>query len=245
MRIDVPKSGTVEKRDSKILSCRSQDKIAESFVYNPTMSKARAKKIKVILFDVDGVLTDGTIWLLPAPAGAKAAPETLKQPLSVSSDTTVEAKGFHAHDGTAISLARLGGIKVGFVTKRNSETVAIRARDLKIDYLYQGMANKVEALEKIVALEGISGNEVAFVGDDVVDLPIMRRCGLAIAVPNARAEVKKESHFITKCRGGEGACRDAIEYVLKAQGKLEATINEYIETRPAVQREMKLKSPKK
>ena len=205
------------------------------------MSKARAKKIKVILFDVDGVLTDGTIWLLPAPGGAKPAQDALKQPLSVSGSTTVEAKGFHAHDGTAISLARLGGIKVGFVTKRNSETVALRARDLKIEHLYQGMADKVEALKKIIAIEGITEDEVAFVGDDVVDLPIMRRCGLAIGVPNARAEVKKESHVITAHPGGEGACRDAIEYVLKAQGKLEAVINAYIDSRPAVQKKMKAK----
>src|SRR3954469_1987186 len=102
------------------------------------MSKARAKKIKVILFDVDGVLTDGTIWLLPAPGGTKPASMEAGQPLSVSGNTTVEAKGFHAHDGTAISLAHISGIKVGFVTKRNSETVALRARDLKIDHLYQG-----------------------------------------------------------------------------------------------------------
>lgn len=203
-----------------------------------TMSKARAKKIKVILFDVDGVLTDGTIWLLPAPGGMKAANTEAGQPLSVSGNTTVEAKGFHAHDGTAISLAHIGGIKVGFVTKRNSETVALRARDLKIDHLYQGMADKVEALEKIVAIEKITAREVAFVGDDVVDLPIMRRCGLAIAVPNARKEVKAEAHVITEHKGGEGAGRDAIEYVLKAQGKLKETIDSYIATRPAVQKTM-------
>src|SRR5437763_3274165 len=107
-------------------------RVADGAVYNPTMSKAPAKKIKVILFDVDGVLTDGTIWLLPAPGGVKQS--VAGQPLSVSASTTVEAKGFHAHDGTAISLARLGGIKVGFVTKRNSETVALRAHDLKIDH---------------------------------------------------------------------------------------------------------------
>jgi len=204
----------------------------------PTMSKARAKKIKVILFDVDGVLTDGTIWLLPAPGGAKPTSSAGGQPLSVSGSSTVEAKGFHAHDGTAISLARLGGIKVGFVTKRNSETVALRAHDLKIDHLYQGMADKVEALERIIAIEGINAREVAFVGDDVVDLPIMRRCGLAIAVPNARKEVIDEAHVITEHRGGEGAGRDAIEYVLKAQGKLKATIDSYIATRPAVQKTM-------
>lgn len=209
------------------------------------MSKDRAKNIKVILFDVDGVLTDGTIWLFPAPAGAKQSQKALMDAAadaggySVSGESTVEAKGFHAHDGTAISLARLGGLKVGFVTKRISETVALRARDLKIDHIHQGMADKVEALEKVIAIEGIGPEEVAFVGDDVIDLPIMRRCGLAIAVPNAREEVKKEAHFITEHKGGEGAGRDAVEYVLKAQGKLEEAINAYIESRPAAQKSFK------
>src|SRR5207248_7256795 len=113
---------------------------------------------------------------------------------------------------------------------------------LKIDHLYQGMADKVEALEKIIAIEGINAREVAFVGDDVVDLPIMRRCGLAIAVPNARKEVIDEAHVITEHRGGEGAGRDAIEYVLKAQGRLKKTINDYIATRPMVQKTMVRKS---
>src|SRR5215470_16610244 len=109
------------------------------------MSKARAKKIKLILFDVDGVLTDGKIWIFPAPAGAQqitqahAAQHEDEGGFGLLSHSMIEAKGFNAHDGTAFSLLRLGGIKTGLITKRISDTVALRARDLKIDYVYQGI----------------------------------------------------------------------------------------------------------
>src|ERR1700749_2240567 len=160
------------------------------------MSTDRAKKIKVILFDVDGVLTDGSIWLFPAPALAPRSTDSHVQRhadspgFGIISQNMVEAKGFNAHDGTAISLARMGGIKTGMVTKRISETVALRARDLKIDFLFQGAGNKSEVLDKILAQSGLREDEVAYVGDDVIDLPIMRRCGLAIAVANARPQIK-------------------------------------------------------
>src|SRR3954452_8021907 len=147
------------------------------------MSKARAKKIKIILFDVDGVMTDGNIYLIPNPGAGPQA--------SVGS---VEAKGFHAHDGVGISLARVGGIKVGIITRRNSETVAIRGRDLKLDYVEQGSMDKLSTIQQILKREGLSEKEACFVGDDIVDLPVMRRCGLAIAVPNARKEVKDQAH---------------------------------------------------
>jgi 3-deoxy-D-manno-octulosonate 8-phosphate phosphatase (KDO 8-P phosphatase) len=208
------------------------------------MSKARAKKIKLLLFDVDGVLTDGSIWLFPAPAGApqstqgEAASKADAGGYAIISQNMVEAKGFNAHDGTAISLARLGGLKTGLITKRISETVALRARDLRIDYLYQGAAEKIAAFLEILAKEGLQEHEAAYVGDDIIDLPVMRRCGLAIAVPNAREEVKDESHFITDHRGGEGAVRDAVEYVLRAQGKLEQVVESYLSNRaPAVKRD--------
>ena len=125
-----------------------------------TDSIDRAKKIKVILFDVDGVLTDGSIWLFPAPASgprstdAHAEQHADKPGFAIISQNMIEAKGFNAHDGTAISLARLGGLKTGMVTKRISETVALRARDLKIDYLYQGAQNKSDILDKILAESG-------------------------------------------------------------------------------------------
>ncbi|HMK31309.1 MAG TPA: HAD hydrolase family protein [Terriglobales bacterium] len=207
------------------------------------MSRERAKKIKLILFDVDGVMTDGGIWLFPAPAGAQELGSEKSQHAdmggyAIHSASMIEAKGFHAHDGAGISLARLGGLKVGVITKRISETVALRARDLRLDYVYQGISDKLTVLYEIVEKEGIRPENVAYVGDDVIDLPIMWQCGLAIAVRNAREEVKDESHFVTDHRGGEGACRDAIEYILRAQGKLEQAVAAYIgERSPKAEKE--------
>lgn len=187
------------------------------------MSKLRAKKIKLLLFDVDGVLTDGKLFFVP---------QASQQSHHVSSDRTaqgqVEVKGFHAHDGVANSLARIAGLKTGLITRRSSETVALRARDLKIDHVYQAVADKGKCLEEIAKLEGLKPEEAAFVGDDVIDLPAMRVAGLAIAVKNARAEVKKEAHYVTPHAGGEGALRDAIEYILKAQGRWKKIVDEYV-----------------
>jgi len=204
-----------------------------------TDSSHRAKKIKVVLFDVDGVLTDGSIWLFPAPvSGPRSVDEHAKKQagaagIGIIGQNMIEAKGFNAHDGAGISLARLGGLKTGMVTKRISETVALRARDLKIDFLFQGVHNKSEILDKIVAESGFSEEQVAYVGDDVIDLPIMRRCGLAIAVANARPQVKAMAHWETPSIGGHGAARDAVEYILQAQGKLEKVIDTYIHSRTA------------
>lgn len=203
------------------------------------MSLERAKKIKVLLFDVDGVLTDGTIWLQPAPAGSDSAAETSEQRAAkadkggygIVSSTVIEAKGFHAHDGSGISLAKLGGLKVGLITKRISETVRLRARDLRLDFCYQGQANKLIALGEICAQAGVTEDEVCYVGDDVIDIPVMRKVGLAVAVPNARQIVKNHAHFVTTCRGGEGAARDTIEYILEAQGTLDDAISAYIHER--------------
>ena len=102
----------------------------------------------------------------------------------------VEAKGFHAQDGAGISIARIAGIKAGLITRRNSETVALRARDLKLEQVHQGIRNKLKAFREILSAEGLSASEVAFVGDDVIDLPVMRNCGFSVAVANARREVK-------------------------------------------------------
>jgi 3-deoxy-D-manno-octulosonate 8-phosphate phosphatase (KDO 8-P phosphatase) len=201
------------------------------------MSKPRARKIKLILFDVDGVLTDGKIWIFPAPAGAKQSvleqsnPHQTEGGFGFQSASLIEAKGFHAHDGTAISLARLAGIKTGIITKRCSETVALRARDLKIDHVHQGIQDKAGVFLQILKKEGITAPEAAFVGDDVIDLPAMRRCGFAIAVKNARPEVKAEAHWVTSHAGGDGAARDAVEYILKAQGKWKKVVEDYISER--------------
>ena len=196
--------------------------------------QACAKKIKLLLFDVDGVLTDGKLFIFPAPAGIQQATQAHAEKHAESagfgliSHTMLEAKGFHAHDGTAISLARLGGIKTGLITKRISETVAIRARDLKLDHIYQGIQDKLTAFQEILAKEKLDASEATFVGDDVIDLPVMWNCGLAIAVANARAEVKKDCHYVTPHSGGDGALRDAVEFILKAQGKWKGVLTSYI-----------------
>jgi len=172
----------------------------------------RARRIKVLLYDVDGVLTNGDIMIIPNNDG-----------------DAVEVKSFSAHDGMGISLARLAGLKIGFITKRNSQVVAIRARDLKIDYVYQGQSHKMDAVAKILAAEGCTLEEIAYVGDDIIDLPVMRKVGLAIATANARAQVKQMAHYITPQRGGDGAGRDAIDFLLEARGVLARTIEQYLD----------------
>lgn len=197
----------------------------------------RAKKIKLLLFDVDGVLTDGKLFIFPAPAGAQqmtqehSAKHGGRGGFGLVSQTMIEAKGFHAHDGTAISLARLAGIKTGLITKRISDTVALRARDLKLEHVHQGIQDKLTVFREILQQEGLQSDEAAFVGDDVIDLPVMRNCGFAVAVANARAEVKEEAHYVTPHSGGDGALRDAVEYVLKAQGKWKQVVDEYTSER--------------
>ena len=197
-------------------------------------AKSRAKKIKLLLFDVDGVLTDGKLFFFPMPQGAKlttqqdAAKHSGQGGFGLASEIVIEAKGFHAHDGTAISLARLGGLKTGLITKRISETVALRARDLKLDYVYQGIQDKLSTFQEILRQEGISAEEACFVGDDVIDLPVMWNCGFAAAVANARDQVKRDAHYLTKHAGGDGAVRDVIEFILQAQGKWKKVVSDYI-----------------
>jgi 3-deoxy-D-manno-octulosonate 8-phosphate phosphatase (KDO 8-P phosphatase) len=172
----------------------------------------RARRVKVLLFDVDGVLTNGDITIIPDGNGKGT-----------------EVKSFSAHDGLGISIARLAGLKIGFVTKRNSQVVAIRARDLKIDHLYQGQSHKMEAVALILAAENCTLDELAYVGDDIIDLPVLRKVGFAIATANARAQVKSVAHYITPLAGGQGAGRDAIDFILNARGILEQTIEQYLD----------------
>jgi len=176
---------------------------------------ARARQIKLLLFDVDGVLTDGKIFIFPVPPGAQ-------------SPMVVEAKGFSAHDGAGISIARIGGLKTGLITRRNSETVALRAHDLNLEYVYQGITDKLAAFREIIGKEGIDAHQAAFVGDDVIDLPPMENCGFSVAVANARREVKNSAHYVTPHAGGDGAVRDVIEFILKAQGKWKRAVEDYV-----------------
>jgi 3-deoxy-D-manno-octulosonate 8-phosphate phosphatase (KDO 8-P phosphatase) len=183
-------------------------------------AEERARRIKIILFDVDGVLTDGSIWIVPVPLAA---------PDGTVSTRMVEVKGYSAHDGAGMTLARLGGMKLGVITKRISETVALRMRDLKIEFVYQGEAFKMRPVREIMEKEAVTLDEIAYVGDDVIDLPVMRQCGFAVAVANARQQVKDEAHYVTPHRGGYGAGRDAIEFILKAKGLLEKCLEASID----------------
>jgi 3-deoxy-D-manno-octulosonate 8-phosphate phosphatase (KDO 8-P phosphatase) len=176
----------------------------------------RARRIKILIFDVDGVLTDGQLYFLP-------------QSSSNGKEYGLEFKGFSAHDGLGITLARLGGLRVGIITKRESATVAIRARDLKLEFVYQGQAYKMEAVKDILRRAGVTLDELAYVGDDVVDLPVMRACGLSIATANARPQAVAAAHYVTPNAGGHGAGRDAIDFILAAQGKLESSIDAFLD----------------
>ena len=175
-------------------------------------AESRAKNIKILIFDVDGVLTDGQIFVIPNADGHG-----------------IEAKGFAAHDGLGISLGRLGGLRIGVITKRQSQTVAIRANDLKLEFIYQGQAHKMNAILDILAKTSATIDQLAYVGDDIIDLPVMRQCGLSIATANARSEVKAAAHYITPNPGGFGAGRDAIDFILTAQGTLEKVIEQYLD----------------
>ena len=187
----------------------------------------RARRIKVLIFDVDGVLTDGQLFFLPENNG---------QPGPDGKYSGLEFKGFTAHDGLGITLARLGGLRVGIITKRESATVAIRAQDLKLEFVYQGQAHKMNAVNDILAKANITLDQLAYVGDDIVDLGVMRQCGLAIATANARIQAKTAAHYITPNPGGHGAGRDAIDFILTAQGKLDDAIEAFLDAdNPAAQ----------
>jgi len=170
----------------------------------PTVA-ARAKKIRVLIMDVDGVLTDGHIWLLSRRDG-----------------TASEIKGFSAYDGAGLKLARAAGLRTGIITGRESTAVAQRARECEIEFVYQHRATKMASFEEIVQITGAAKHEVAYVGDDLPDIPVMQRVGLAVAVANAAPEVKRAAHLVTKRSGGDGAVREVIELIVKAQGKWEA-----------------------
>jgi 3-deoxy-D-manno-octulosonate 8-phosphate phosphatase (KDO 8-P phosphatase) len=180
--------------------------------HRPMTAEARAKNIKVLIFDVDGVLTDGQIFVIPNSEGHG-----------------VEAKGFSAHDGLGISLGRLGGLRIGIITKRQSQTVAIRANDLKLEFVYQGQSHKMNAINEILEKTGYTLEQLAYVGDDIIDLPVMRQCGLAIATANARQQVKSVAQFVTANPGGFGGARDAIDFILSVQGTLEKVIEQYLD----------------
>ena len=166
---------------------------------------ARARKVRVLLLDVDGVLTDGHVYLQSMPDG-----------------TAVECKAFHSQDGAGLKMARDAGVRTGVISGRRSPAVERRAQETGMEFVYQGYAKKIEAYEAILREAGVQDSQVAYVGDDLPDLPVMARVGLPIAVANAVPEVQRASDYVTQRGGGEAAAREVIELILKAQGKWDA-----------------------
>ena len=166
----------------------------------------RIRKIKAVLFDVDGVLTDGRI---------------------IIDSRGVESKNFNVQDGLGIFYARTAGLVVGIITGRNSKATKIRAEELGVDFLSQGCKNKSEPYEEFKHKYKFSDEEICFVGDDLLDLSIMAVCGFAVSVANGREEVKTASQYITEIPGGYGAVREVIELILKRQGIWYTIVSEY------------------
>jgi 3-deoxy-D-manno-octulosonate 8-phosphate phosphatase (KDO 8-P phosphatase) len=168
----------------------------------------RAKQITVFLMDVDGTITAGGVTLLSLPDGS-----------------TEEIKTFDAHDGQGLSLAHTAGIRTGVITGRGSAALQRRAQELKIEFVYEHQAQKIAAYEEILKKTGASEAMVAYLGDDLPDITIMRRVGLAVAVGDAAPEVKRVAHHVTRAIGGKGAAREVVELILKSKGIWEEMID--------------------
>ena len=169
-----------------------------------------AARTKLLLMDVDGVLTNGRLYNVPDGEGKMA-----------------ETKGFDSQDGIGLQWLRWKGIKTGVISGRLSPATAERARQVKMSYVYQGHIEKIPILEEILADAKIDRGEVAYIGDDFTDVVIMRRVGLAVATANARAEVKAAAHYVTQAPGGEGAVREVVELLLKAQNRWGEILRHY------------------
>jgi len=162
---------------------------------------ARAKKIKCVIFDVDGVMTDGGLTI---------------------GDDGLEYKTFNTQDGLGMKLLRQSGVQMAIITGRTSKVVTQRAESTGVMHFYQGVDDKLEAFNDLLKKMNIQADEAAFMGDDVVDMPPMLRCGLAISVPAAPDSVRQRAHFVTQKQGGYGAVREACELIMQAQGTLDA-----------------------
>ncbi len=177
----------------------------------PDKVMRRARNIRVLLMDVDGTMTPGVVCLQSFPDGSVA-----------------EMKVFHAHDGAGIKLAGIMGIRTGLITGRDSTATARRARESSMEFVIQGQPKKLEAYKAILTRAGVTDEEVAYVGDDLPDLPLLERAGLAVAVGDAVAEVKRAAHYVTTVDGGKGAIREVVELILKSQGKWKKAIPQAI-----------------
>lgn len=166
----------------------------------------RARAVRMIVFDVDGVLTDGSLFF---------------------GDDGQEYKAFNSRDGHGIKMLRDAGVETGIITGRTSQVVLYRARNLGIVHLFQGADDKLEAFEQLLASVNLAPEQIAYMGDDVVDLPVLRRCGLAVCVPDAADEVKARCHYITRAHAGRGAAREVCELIMRAQGTWAAQMARY------------------
>ncbi len=168
---------------------------------------AKAAQIRLIIFDVDGVLTDGSLFI---------------------GDDGEEYKAFHSRDGHGMKMLRATGVEIGIITGRTSNVVRHRMGSLGIQLVYQGQLEKLPAFEELISKLGLEPQQVAYVGDDVVDLPILTRAGLAVAVADAHPLVKRHAHWTALHGGGRGAARDICELIMEAQGTLDASLQHYL-----------------
>src|SRR5580700_2048458 len=183
------------------------EKMAIREIKFPAPVLRRARPVRVLLMDVDGTMTPGYVCLQTFPDGSVA-----------------EMKMFHAHDGAGIKLASIMGIRTGLITGRDSPATARRAREASMEFVIQGQPKKLESYKAVLTRAGVTDEEVAYVGDDLPDLPILQRVGLGVAVANAVVEVKRAAHYVTVAKGGEGAVREVVELILKAQGRWKKAI---------------------
>ena len=163
--------------------------------------KQRAARTQLLLMDVDGTMTDGGVTLL-----------------SQNDGTALEIKTFDAHDGQGLTLAQTAGLRTGCITGRESSALLRRAREMKMEFVYMKQPLKMPAYEEILRQAGVSDSAVAFIGDDLPDIPLLRRAGLGVAVGDAVPEVKQAAHYITRALGGQGAVRETVELILKSKG---------------------------
>ncbi|MBI1897150.1 MAG: HAD hydrolase family protein [Acidobacteria bacterium] len=174
--------------------------------------RERAARVKLLLMDVDGVLTDGRLYNVPDPAG---------------SGQMIETKAFDSQDGISLQWLSWVNIKTGVISGRVSPATETRARQCKFAYIYQGHIEKIPIIEEILADCGVDGSQVGYIGDDLTDIVVMRRVGFAVATANARPEVKQAAHMVTEASGGRGAVREVAELILKAQGHWERLLAKY------------------
>lgn len=173
---------------------------------DPTEIERRASRVKLLLMDCDGVLTDGRLWL---------------------TEDGGEQKTFNTHDGLGLSLLHRAGLKSGIISGRNAAAVQRRANELGVEFVRQGHLDKVAAFKEILEQANVEEGQVAYIGDDLPDIPLMRRVELAVAVSDATAECRSTAHHVTRARGGRGAVREVVELILKSQGRWADLIDPY------------------